>query len=69
MNLQHHGKLILLICEVNFGSVYRMWWNKKDSAASSRSSSYYMVSWVQAWRSSLSPPEVAISLSPGLILP
>ncbi len=28
-----------------------------------------VLSWVQAWRSSLSPPEVAISLSPGLILP
>ncbi len=25
------------------------------------------MSWVQAWRSSLSPPEVTISLSPGLI--
>ncbi len=43
MNLQHHGKFIRWICEVNFGSVYRMRCNKKDSAASSRSSWYYMV--------------------------
>ncbi len=35
----------------------------------SRSLKGGVLSWVQAWRSSLSPPEVAISLSPGLILP